>query len=75
MNVRYQSSRLSRLQIASPPSAVPDAMRGEQPLDAGGIDDAALARAAIEQDVARDAVPRAAHPDAERHREAHLLAR
>ena len=41
-------------------------------LYAGGIEDAALARAAIEQDVARHGVPRAARPCGKRYRKAHL---
>src|SRR4051812_22304588 len=51
------------------------AVRVEQLFDGAGVDDAALARGAIEQHVADDAVPGAARPVAERHREAHLRAR
>src|SRR3954451_22070231 len=41
-------------------------------VDSGRIDDAALARSSIEQDVAQDGVPRAAGPHRERNRKAHL---
>src|SRR5688572_23561381 len=47
----------------------------EQLLDGARIDDAALARPRVEQNLARDAVPAAANPGGEWHRESHLLAR
>ena len=75
MKVRYQSSRLSRLQIASPPSAAPAAWAAISRSTADRLDDAALTAARVEQHVARDGAPLAAHPDPERHRESHLLPR
>ena len=75
MKVRYQSSRLSRLQIASPPSAWPDACAASSRSTAAASMMPRWRAARVEQHVARDVAPRAAHPDAERHRESHLLAR
>ena len=56
MNVRYQSSRFSRLQSASPPSAVPAACAVDQRRDRARVGDAALRARAIEQHVARQTV-------------------
>src|SRR5438046_2559803 len=44
----------------------------QQAIDGRGIDDAALARARVEEHVARDAVPAAARPLREGDRESHL---
>src|SRR5207253_8141896 len=68
------------LQVHERPDGVPAvdgpvAMPVEHPFDCSWIDQAALARAAIEQHVAHDGLPAAARPLPEGNGEAHLLAR
>ena len=71
-NVRYQSSRLISAQIASPAVGGAGRVGLHQLRERPMIDETALARAAVEEHIARDVRPGAAHPERERHREAHL---
>ncbi len=69
MNVRNQSSRLSSIHSRSHPSVLPGRVVAEQSRGRIGIDDAAFARAPIEQDLADRSVPLLARPSSKRHRE------